>query len=105
MAMARQRAHEFCSCVHLEKKTLGAAVASEIAAMLGLPEQDRRWCTPWGLDVTHFCDISTIGGFASVGWSIRGWILDHDSVIALNEELKGDSFEIPEYYLGRICRT
>ena len=79
-------------------------MASEISGMLGLPELDRRWCTPWGLDVTHFCDISNVGGFASAGWSIRGWILDWDSVRALHGELHDESFYIPEYYLGRICR-
>ena len=85
MAEARQKAHEFCSFRHLEKTILGTAGASEIAAMLGFPEQDNRWCTLWGEDVAYLCEISDIGGFGSAEWTIHGWILDDYTMQALQE--------------------
>ena len=97
MAAARQKEHEFCSCRHLETTILGTAGASEIAAMLGFPEQDNRWCTLWGEDVTYLCEISDIGAFASAGWTIHGWILDDDSMRALTEELEDECPERPEH--------
>ena len=66
MAEARQKAHEFCSCRHLEKTILGTAGASEIAVMLGFAQRDNRWCTPWGEDVTFVCEFIGIGGFADL---------------------------------------
>ena len=87
MDEARQKADEFCSCRHLERTILGPAGASEIAAMLGFPELDSRWCTPWGVDVTYLCGISrNEGDFGSLKWSINGWILDDYSMQALREE-------------------
>ena len=65
---------------------LGISGASEIAAMLGLPERDNRWCTPWRDDVSYLCNISNIGGFGSKGWTFHGWILDACSMEALQEE-------------------
>ena len=97
MAEARQKAHEFASCRHLESTILGTAGASEIAAMLGFPEQDNRWCTPWGEDVTYLCEISDIGGFASAKWTINGWILDDSSMQALKEEFPEECLESPEH--------
>ena len=97
MAVARQKANEFCSCVHLEKTKLGTAGASEIASLLGFPEQDNRWCTPWGEDVTYLCEISDIGGFGSKGWTIHGWILDEYSMWALKEEFPDECPERPEH--------
>ena len=97
MADARQKADEFCSCRHLEKTTLGTAGASEIAAMLGFPEQDNRWCTPWGEDVTYLCEFSGIGGFGSAAWTIHGWILDDSSMRALKEEFPDECLERPEH--------
>ena len=63
--------------------------------MLGFPEQDNRWCTPWGEDVTYLCEISDIGGFGSVGWTIHGWILDDYSMRALKEEFPDECPERP----------
>ena len=86
MAKPRRKANEFCTCVHLERGKLGISGASEIAAMLGLPERDSRWCTPWRDDVSYLCNISNIGGFGSKGWTFHGWILDACSMEALQEE-------------------
>ena len=95
MAVARRKANEYCSCLHLEKTKLGTAGASEIASMLGFPEQDNRWCTPWGEDVTYLCEISDIGGYGSVGWTIHDWILDEYSMWALKEEFPDECPERP----------
>ena len=97
MAVARQKAHEFCSCRHLENTILGTAGAKEIAAMLGFPELDIRWCTPWGEDVTYICEISEIGGFASTRWTIDGWILDATSMQILQKEFPDECLERPEH--------
>ena len=97
MAEARQKAHEFGSCRHLENTILGTAGSSEIAAMFGFPGQDNRWCTPWGEDVTYLCEISDIGGFASAKWTINGWILDPSSMQALKEEFPDECLERPEH--------
>ena len=78
------------------KTPLGTAGASEIAAMLGFPEPDKRWCTPWGEDVTYLCEISGIGGFGYVEWTIHGWILDDYSMRALKEEFPDECPERPE---------
>ena len=96
--MARQRAHEFCSCIHLEKKIFGTAGASEIPEMLGFPDQDKRWVTPCGVDVTHLCDRSSEGGFGSERWTIHGWILDDSSMRALKEEFPKNLER-----LGAVC--
>ena len=61
--------------------------------MLGIPEQDNRWCTPWGEDVTYLCERSFIGGFSSVRWTIHGWILDDSSMRALKEEYPDECLE------------
>ena len=97
MACPQEKANEFCSCVHLAKSKLGTAGASEIAALLGFPDQDNRWCTPWGQDVTYLCVRSDIGGFASNAWTIHGWILDEESMCALQEEFPD------EWFLGVAC--
>ena len=75
-AMARQKAHEFCSCMHLELTILGTAEATNIAAMLGLPAADRRQCTPWGEDVTYLCFRANYIWHSRSVWSLDGWILD-----------------------------
>ena len=67
--------------------------ASEIAAMLGFAEQDNRWCTPWGEDVTYLCEFSGIGGFGSKAWTIHGWIFDDSSMRALKEEYPDECLE------------
>ena len=97
MADARHKADEFYSCRHLENITLGTTGASEIAAMLGFPDQDNRWCTPWVEDVTYLCEVSDIGGFGSTQWTIHGWILDDDSMRALKEEFPDECPERPEH--------
>ena len=93
MAEARQKAHEFCSCRHLEKTILGTAGASEIAVMLGFAQRDNRWCTPWGEDVTFVCEFIGIGGFGSKAWTIHGWIFDDSSMRALKEEYPDECLE------------
>ena len=95
MAAARQKANEFGSWMHLEKTILATAGAFEIAAMLGLPEHDNRWCTPWGVDVTFICEISDNGGFASAKWTSNGWILDDSSMQALKKEFPDECLERP----------
>ena len=97
MAEARQKAHEFCSFRHLEKTILGTTGASEIAEMLGFPDQDIRWCTPWGQDVTDLCEFSDNGGYGSQAWTIHGWILDESSMRALKEEYPDECLERPEH--------
>ena len=93
MAEARQKANDFCSCRHLEKTILGTAGALEIAAMLGLPENDNRWCTPWGVDVTFLCEISNNGGFATAQWTSNDWILDDSFMQALKKEFPHECLE------------
>ena len=61
--------------------------------MLGFPEQDNRWCTPWGEDVTYLCEISHTGGCASAKWTMNGWILDDSSMQALKEEFPEECLE------------
>ena len=93
MVMARQTADEWCSFRQLEKTILGTAGASEIIAMLGFPDQDNGWCTPWGEDVTYLCEFSGIGGFGSKAWTIHGWIFDDSSMRALKEEYPDECLE------------
>ena len=93
----RQIADEFCSCRQLENTILGTVGKQEILDMLGFWEQDIRWCTPWGVDVTYLCEISDIGGFGSSKWSIDGWILDASSMQALKEEFPDEFPERPEH--------
>ena len=97
MACPHEKANDFCSCVHLAKSKLGTAGASEIAALLGFPDQDNRWCTPWGEDVTYLCVRNDIGGFGSKAWTLCGWILDEESMCALQEEFPD------EWFLGVPC--
>ena len=97
MTCPQEKANEFCSCWHLAKSKLGAGPAAEIAAMLGLPDHDERWCTPWGQDVTYLCVRSDIGGFASKAWTIHGWILDEESESRLRLEFP------EEWFLGVTC--
>ena len=83
--------------MHLEKAIFGRAGTSEIPRMLGFPMHDKRWCTPWGEDVTYLCEISEIGGFASAEWTIDGWILDDSSMQALKEEFPEECLERLEH--------
>ena len=67
--------------MHLELSTLGTAGATTVAAMLGLPEQDSRQCTPWGEDVTYLCYRSNYIWHSDV-WSLYGGIFDDVSMEA-----------------------
>ena len=53
---------------------------------LDLSFYDMRWVTPAGIDVTDLCNQSDTGGFASVRWTLRGWLLDQPSLAALMAE-------------------
>ena len=97
MACPQEKANEFCSCVHLARSKLGTAGASEIAALLGFPDQDNRWCTPWGQDVTYLCVRSDIGGYSSKAWTVHGWVLDDESMLQLQDEFPD------EWFLGVTC--
>ena len=97
MACPQEKANEFCSCQHIAKSKLGAGPASEIAAMLGLPDHDERWCTPWGQDVTYLCVRSDIGGYSSKAWTVHGWVLDDESMLQLQDEFPD------EWFLGVTC--
>ena len=95
MACPQEKANEFCSCQHLAKTKLGTGPASEIAAMLGVPD---RWWTPYGhYDVTYLVRRSNIGDLRSKAWKIHGWILDAESENRLR-------LEFPyEWLLGVTC--
>ena len=91
-----EKAHEFCSCKHLQRTRLGPLRAQEIAVLLGLPDWDTRWCTPWGEDVTYLCHRSEEGGFSSMQWTIDGWILDDTSMQILQKEFPHECLQRPE---------
>ena len=84
-------ADEFAVVVHLQA-AFGDDVAMEIAITLGLPEQDIRWVTPSGRDVTAMCEASDNGGFSSSQWTMQGWVLDDHSMRALVNEFP-DEFQ------------
>ena len=66
---------------------LSEEVATMIAEALDLSANDLRWITPDGRDVTALCNNqSANGGFSSVKWTLRGWILDRVSLSDLKEE-------------------
>ena len=96
--MARQAAHEFCSCMHLGQAILGTAGAYEIPRMLGFPDLDNRFCTTWGEDVTYIFHISSLCGVQVGKWTIHGWILDDSSMQALKEEFPEECPERPEHF-------
>ena len=82
-----EKAHEFCSWLHLQNaKQINRLLTFDIAEFLGFPEADKRWCTPWGKDVTLLTDCSQTGGFSSTHWTMDGWTLDADSMQSLREE-------------------
>ena len=83
-----EKAHEFCSWLHLQNaKQINRLLTFDIAEFLGFPEADKRWCTPWGKDVTLLTDCSQEqGGFSSTRWTMDGWILDEASMKSLTEE-------------------
>ena len=78
-------ADEMAAVLHLAR-TFGDRVAYEIAKALDLQQNDLRWITPAGIDVTDLCDQSATGGFSSDTWTLRGWILDQPSLDALMAE-------------------
>ena len=84
-------ADEFAVVIHLQA-TFGDGIAMDIAKALGLPEQDIRWVTPSGRDVTAMCEASDNGGFSSSRWTIDGWVLDDHSMRSLVNEFP-DEFQ------------
>ena len=86
MTCPQEKANEFCSVWQIANSILGRGPASEIASMLGLPDHDERWCTPYGQDVTHLCVRSDNGGFSSNVWTVDGWVLDDESMWQLVDE-------------------
>ena len=97
MICPQEKANEFCSVQHIANSILGRGPAFEIAAMLGLPDHDERWCTPWGQDVTYLCVRSDIGGYSSKAWTVHGWVLDDESMLQLQDEFPD------EWFLGVTC--
>ena len=97
MICPQEKANEFWSVQHIANSILGRGPAFEIAAMLGLPDHDERWCTPWGQDVTYLCVRSKIGGFVPKAGTIQGWILD-----AISEYTSRMEFP-EEWFLGVTC--
>ena len=88
----RIAADEFCSVMHLRVFLgRGDLVKEEIGRCLGFDERDLRWVSPSGEDLTRLCDSSSIGGFSSSCWTIRGWVLDESSMAKLRDEFP-DSF-------------
>ena len=59
---------------------------TEIAWLLDLPVHDRRMVTAHGRKETVWCNMSIIGDFTSTRWTIEGWLLDDESVLALELE-------------------
>ena len=88
MVGTSEKAHEFCSWLHLQKaKVFNRLLTYDIADFIGFPEADKRWCTPWGKDVTLLTDCSQEqGGFSSTRWTMDGWVLDEASMQSLTEE-------------------
>ena len=86
MTCPQEKANEFCSVWQIANSILGRGPASEIASMLGLPDHDERWCTPYGQDVTHLCVRNDNGGFSSNVWTVDGWVLDDESMWQLVDE-------------------
>ena len=78
-------ADEMTIVLHLAR-TLGVSFAYELADALGLQQNDMRWITPAGIDVTDLCDRSATGVFSSEVWTLRGWVLDQPSLDALMAE-------------------
>ena len=62
---------------------LGDMFAKGLAEFIGLPEVDENWVTPDGRDVTRCCGASSHGGFSSSRWTMQGWVLDDESMLAL----------------------
>ena len=56
-------------------------------------EEDNRWITPWGKDVTDLCWTSSTGGFGSTQWTKNGWILDDFSMRELQKEFPDENLE------------
>ena len=78
-------ADEMATVLHMAR-IFGDLVAYEIAEGLDLPFYDMRWVTPAGIDMTDLCEISRTGGFGSVRWTLKGWVLDQPSLAALMAE-------------------
>ena len=85
-------ADEMTSVLHLARM-FGDLVAYEIAEALDLPVYDNRWVTPAGIDVTDLCDRSDTGGFGSVRWTLKGWVLDQYSLALLRAEYPDATFD------------
>ncbi len=93
--MSRETADEYAAVVHLGRR-LGSAFAMHFAEILGLAEQDDKWVTPWGEDVTDLCAQSATGGFSSARWTMAGRELDAASMGALRREFPDRFIRSPE---------
>ena len=85
-----QTANEFCSVMHIRDK-YGIMVACHLADMLGFSDQDERFITPGGVDVSYFCWL--IGGkgagFKKGTWTmlgLGGWVLNDESMSGLRQD-------------------
>ena len=85
-------ADEMTTVLHLALM-FGEIVAYEIAEALGLSADDNRWVTPAGIDVTDLCNLSDTGGFGSIRWTLKGWVLDQHSLALLRAEYPDATFE------------
>ena len=85
-------ADEMATVLHMAQ-IFGDGVAYEIAEALDLPFYDMRWVTPAGIDVTDLCDQSDTGGFGSIRWTLKGWVLDQHSLALLRAEYPDATFE------------
>ena len=85
-------ADEMATVLHIAQ-IFGEGVAYEIARALDLSFYDMRWVTPAGIDVADLCDQSLTGGFGSVRWTLKGWVLDQHSLAALMPEFPDATFD------------
>ena len=99
-------ADAFASIHHVAKKLgpgIGDMFAKQLAEFVGLPELDETWLTPEGRDVTRCCGASDNGGFSSSHWTMQGWVLDNESMLALKREFPEEFRCCP--YCGKALRA
>ena len=85
-------ADEMATVLHIAQ-IFGEGVAYEIVENLDISCYDMRWVTPAGIDVTDLCNQSDTGGFGSLRWTLRGWVLDQHSLAALMAEFPDATFD------------
>ena len=59
-----------------------------LAQFVGLDARDPQWIDSDGRNCTRMCNFSTVGGFSSNEWTLKGWILDDYSMDILREEFR-----------------